>query len=180
MRAVVQRVLSARVEVDGAVVGAIERGLLAYLGFGKGDTDEDRAWTLAKIVGLRVFEEEEPPKKMSRSLADVGGALLLVSQFTLYGDLRKGRRPSFDDAMPPEEAERAYDAAVLEARAMGVRVETGRFRADMRVHSVNDGPVTLWIDSSSRGLPRRPGPRGRPDLQAGSEPPGFTDPESPA
>jgi D-tyrosyl-tRNA(Tyr) deacylase len=150
----VQRVLEARVEVDGEIVGAIERGLLAYIGFGKGDTAEDRAWTLAKIVGLRVFEEDEPPKKMTRSLADVGGALLVVSQFTLYGDLRRGRRPSFDDAMPPEEAQRAYDAAVVEARAMGVRVETGRFRADMKVHAVNDGPVTLWIDSGARSAGR--------------------------
>jgi D-aminoacyl-tRNA deacylase len=151
---VVQRVLSARVEIDGAVVGAIEQGLLAYVGFGKGDTPDDRAWMLAKIVGLRVFEDDLPPKKMARSLADVGGALLLVSQFTLYGDLRRGRRPSFDDAMPPDDAERAYDAAVVEARAMGVRVETGRFRADMKVHAVNDGPVTLWIDSGVRGAGR--------------------------
>ena len=149
-----QRVLCARVEVDGEVVGAIEHGLLAYLGFGKGDTGEDRAWTLSKIVGLRVFEEDLPPKKMSRSLADVGGALLLVSQFTLYGDLRRGRRPSFDDAMPPDEAQRAYEAAVQEARAMGVRVESGRFRAEMKVHAVNDGPVTLWIDSAARGTSR--------------------------
>ena len=112
---------------------------------------------LAKIVALRVFEEDQPPKKMTRSLADVGGALLLVSQFTLYGDLRRGRRPSFDDAMPPDEAQRAYDAAVVEARAMGVRVETGRFRADMKVHAVNDGPVTLWIDSAVRAEPAASG-----------------------
>jgi D-aminoacyl-tRNA deacylase len=151
MRAVVQRVRSARVEVAGEVVGAIDRGLLAYVGFGKGDTDEDRAWTLAKIVGLRVFDEDG---KMSLALADVGGALLLVSQFTLYGDLRRGRRPSFDDAMPPEEAQRAYDAAVAYARTLGVPVETGRFRADMQVHAINDGPVTLWIDSASRVAPR--------------------------
>jgi D-tyrosyl-tRNA(Tyr) deacylase len=147
MRAVVQRVLSARVEVDHEVVGAIEHGLLVFVGFGKRDRDEDRAWTLSKVVGLRIFDEGG---KMSRSLLDVGGALLLVSQFTLYGDLRRGRRPSFDEAMPPEEAERVYDAAVREARGMGVRVETGRFRADMKVHSVNDGPVTLWIDSADR------------------------------
>jgi D-tyrosyl-tRNA(Tyr) deacylase len=152
MRAVVQRVASARVEVDGQVVGAIERGLLAYVGFGRGDTDEDRAWVLSKIVGLRVFEDAAG--KMSLGVADVGGALLLVSQFTLYGDVRRGRRPSFDDAMPPEEAERAYDAAVREARAMGVRVETGRFRADMKVHAINDGPVTIWIDSAVRYSPR--------------------------
>ncbi|HEY8086382.1 MAG TPA: D-aminoacyl-tRNA deacylase [Polyangiaceae bacterium] len=152
MRAVVQRVTHASVEVAGERVGAIERGLLVYLGFGRGDTDEDRAWTLGKIVGLRVFEDEQG--KMSRSVTDVGGSLLLVSQFTLYGDLRRGRRPSFDDAMPPEEAERAYEAAVKEARAMGVPVETGRFRAEMKVSSLNDGPVTIWIDSTVRGAPR--------------------------
>jgi D-tyrosyl-tRNA(Tyr) deacylase len=149
MRAVVQRVAYARVEVAGEIVGAIERGLLAYLGFGRGDTDEDRAWVLSKIVGLRVFEDDAG--KMSRSVQDASGAILLVSQFTLYGDLRKGRRPSFDDAMPPELAEPAYEAAVREARATaGVRVETGRFRADMKVVSLNDGPVTLWLDSAAR------------------------------
>jgi D-tyrosyl-tRNA(Tyr) deacylase len=152
MRAVVQRVAYARVEVEGQVVGAIEQGLLAYVGFGRGDSDEDRAWVLQKIVTLRVFEDEQG--KMSRSLQDVGGALLLVSQFTLYGDLRRGRRPSFDDAMPPEEAERAYESAVRGARASGVRVETGKFRAEMKVTSLNDGPVTIWIDSASRQQPR--------------------------
>ena len=152
MRAVVQRVAHARVEIGGDVVGAIERGLLVYLGFGRGDTDEDRAWMLGKIVGLRVFEDEQG--KMSRSVGDVGGSLLLVSQFTLYGDLRRGRRPSFDEAMPPEEAEKAYEAAVRETRALGVRVETGRFRAEMKVSSLNDGPVTLWLDSATRSTPR--------------------------
>ena len=146
MRAVVQRVGSARVEVDGVVVGAIGRGLLVYLGFGRGDTREDRAWMLGKIVGARIFEDDAG--KMNRSVAEVGGALLLVSQFTLYGDMRRGRRPSFQDAMPPELAEEAYEAAVAEARALGVPVETGRFRADMRVASVNEGPVTLWLDSA--------------------------------
>jgi D-tyrosyl-tRNA(Tyr) deacylase len=91
---------------------------------------------------------------MGRSVGEIGGALLLVSQFTLYGDLRRGRRPSFDDAMPPEDAEKAYEAAVREMRATGVRVETGRFRAEMNVCSVNDGPVTIWLDSAARGLPR--------------------------
>jgi len=152
MRAVVQRVESARVEVEGTVVGAIERGLLAYVAFGRADAEEDRTWILSKIIGLRVFEDEAG--KMNRQLADVAGALLLVSQFTLYGDLRRGRRPSFDEAMPPEQAENWYEAAVREARAMGARVETGRFRADMKVHSVNDGPVTIWLDSTTRALPR--------------------------
>lgn len=152
MRAVVQRVESARVEVGGTVVGAVEHGLLAYVAFGRNDTDEDRAWVLSKILTLRVFEDDAG--KMNRSLAEVEGALLLVSQFTLYGDLRRGRRPSFDDAMPPDQAERCYEAAVRDARAMGARVETGRFRADMKVHSINDGPVTLWLDSTTRALPR--------------------------
>ena len=152
MRAVVQRVTHASVDVGGERVGAIERGLLVYLGFGRGDTDEDRAWLLGKVTGLRVFEDEQG--KMSRSVGEVGGSLLVVSQFTLYGDLRRGRRPSFDDAMPPEEAERAYDAAVSELRASGIPVQTGRFRADMKVTSLNDGPVTIWIDSAARGAPR--------------------------
>jgi len=151
MRAVVQRVRSARVEIAGEIVGAIDRGLLAYLGFGRGDTAADRAWMLQKIVGLRVFEDEAAGDgKMSLSLADVGGGLLLVSQFTLYGDLRRGRRPSFDEAMPPAEAQVAYDAAVREARALGVRVETGRFRETMQVIAANDGPITLVIDSAAR------------------------------
>jgi D-tyrosyl-tRNA(Tyr) deacylase len=148
MRAVVQRVTSARVAVEGETVGAIDQGLLVYAGFGRGDTDQDRAWVLSKIVTLRIFPDDAG--KMSRSVSDVGGALLLVSQFTLYGDLRRGRRPSFDDAMPPAEAEAAYDALVREARATGLRVETGRFAADMKVTSCNDGPVTIWIDSVVR------------------------------
>ena len=148
MRAVVQRVSSARVEVEGETTGAIDRGLLVYAGFGRGDGAEDRAWMLSKIVTLRIFPDDAG--KMSRSVTDVGGGLLLVSQFTLYADLRRGRRPSFDDAMPPAEAEAAYDALVREARATGLRVETGRFAADMKVTSLNDGPVTLWIDSAVR------------------------------
>jgi D-tyrosyl-tRNA(Tyr) deacylase len=148
MRAVVQRVVYARVEVGGQIVGAIERGLLAYIGFGHGDTDADRAWVLEKIAALRVFEDQQG--KMNRSVRDVNGALLLVSQFTLYGDVRRGRRPSFADAMPPEQAQDAYEAAVREAAALGVPVATGTFRADMQVFSQNDGPVTIWIDSASR------------------------------
>lgn len=146
MRAVVQRVTWAKVEVDGEVTGAIDQGLLVYLGAGKGDGDADRAYVLSKVLGLRIFENEEG--KMDKSVVDVGGALLVVSQFTLYGDVRKGRRPGFEAAMPPEQAELAYEAFVKEARAQGIRVETGRFRASMKVSSLNDGPVTIWIDSA--------------------------------
>ncbi len=149
MRALVQRVAWAKVEVDGETTGAIDRGLLVYLGAGKGDGDAERAWVLQKVLGLRIFEDDAG--KMNLAVTDVGGALLVVSQFTLYGDVRRGRRPGFDDAMPPADAERAYDAFVREARATGIRVETGRFRAHMRVSSLNDGPVTLWIDSAARG-----------------------------
>src|SRR3954471_11530125 len=139
MRAVVQRVAWAKVDVDGVTIGAIDRGLLVYLAAGKGDGDDERAYVLSKIANLRIFENDEPsasPRartgKMDKSVLDIGGGLLVVSQFTLYGDVRKGRRPSFDGAMPPEEAERAYDAFVRDARAHGIRVETGRFRAAMK------------------------------------------------
>ncbi len=151
MRAVVQRVAWAKVEVAGEIVGAIERGLLVYLGAGKGDDDAARAFVLSKVLGLRIFENEAG--KMDRSVVDVSGALLVVSQFTLYGDVRKGRRPSFDGAMAPEEAERAYEAFVAEARTQGITVATGRFRAAMLVSSMNDGPVTIWIDSVAGGAP---------------------------
>jgi D-tyrosyl-tRNA(Tyr) deacylase len=150
MRAVVQRVTAARVEVEGETVGAIERGLLVYLGVGRGDTDRDRAFVLRKVVGLRVFADADG--KMAQSVTDVGGALLVVSQFTLYGDLRRGARPSFDGAMAPTEARDVIDAFVREARAT-VRVETGRFGADMKVTSVNDGPVTIVIDSANSHRP---------------------------
>ncbi len=146
MRAVVQRVAWARVDVGGEVVGAIDEGLLVYLGAGKGDGDADRAWLLKKVLALRVFENAEG--KMDKSVVDVGGKLLVVSQFTLYGDVKKGNRPSFESAMPPAEAEAAYDAFVREARAQ-IGVETGRFRADMRVTSENVGPVTIWLDSKA-------------------------------
>jgi D-tyrosyl-tRNA(Tyr) deacylase len=158
MRAVVQRVLGARVEVEGQVVGAIEHGLLAYVGFGRDDTADDRHWVVSKIAGLRVFEGLHAPAdgsgKMTLSVADVGGAVLLVSQFTLYGDVQRGRRPAFDQAMPPEQARAAYEAAIADLRASGVRVETGVFRAHMTVHSIGDGPVTIWVDSAGRGVTR--------------------------
>ena len=145
MRAVVQRVAWAKVEVSGETTGEIQRGLLVYLGAGKGDGEDDLAYVLGKVLGLRIFADDAG--KMNLSVTDVSGALLVVSQFTLYGDVRRGRRPSFDMAMPPDEAERAYETFVARARAQGVRVETGRFRADMKVSSLNDGPVTIWIDS---------------------------------
>jgi D-tyrosyl-tRNA(Tyr) deacylase len=148
MRAVVQRVGPSRVEVAGEIVGKIDHGLLVYLGVGKGDDDAARAWMLGKVLGLRIFEDDAG--KMNKSVAETGGSLLVISQFTLYADVKRGRRPSFDDAMPPEEAERAYEAFVKEARSSGIEVETGRFRADMRVVSENLGPVTIVIDSASR------------------------------
>jgi len=144
MRAVVQRVEWAKVAVSGETVGEIGRGLLVYLGIGKGDGEEDRGFVLRKILGLRVFSNEAG--KMDKSVVDVSGSLLVVSQFTLYGDVRRGLRPSFDGAMDPAEAERACDAFVLEARRV-LPVQTGRFRAHMNVTSHNDGPVTLIIDS---------------------------------
>ncbi len=149
MRAVVQRVGWAKVEVEGETTGEIARGLLVYLGAGKKDGDAARAYVLSKVLGLRIFENDLG--KMDKSVLDVGGALLVVSQFTLYGDVRRGRRPSFDDAMPPTEAQEAYEAFVREARAH-LPVETGRFRAHMQVSSLNDGPVTIWIDSEKSGL----------------------------
>lgn len=152
MRAVVQRVLQASVAIGGAVHGSIEGGLLVYLGVGKGDGPNDSEWLLGKLLGLRIFAN--PEGKMDHSVLDVGGALLLVSQFTLYGDLKKGLRPSFEGAMEPGLARAAYDDFVTRARRR-IRVETGVFAADMQVASVNDGPVTIWIDSEkSAGMSR--------------------------
>jgi len=145
VRAVVQRVLSARVEVEGEVVGRIERGLVAFVGAAEGDTQADLDYTVGKVVGLRVFQDERG--RMMRALGEVGGGLLVISQFTVFGDVRRGLRPSFDGAMEPVAAEALYDRFVAAARATGVTVQTGRFRADMRVHVENDGPVTILIDS---------------------------------
>lgn len=144
MRAIVQRVAWAKVEVDGETIGKIEKGLLVYLGVGKGDGDSESNYVLGKVLGLRIFEDDQG--KMNHGVVDVDGKLLVVSQFTLYGDVRRGRRPSFEDAMPPAEAERMYDEFVARARVI-LPVETGRFRASMKVTSLNDGPVTIWIDS---------------------------------
>ena len=144
MRACIQRVSEARVTVDGAVTGQIGRGLVVLLGVGHDDGPAEVNWLAEKIVGLRIFEDEAG--KMNRSLAEAGGAMLVVSQFTLYGDARRGRRPSFTDAAPPELAERLYLEFVAKVREAGVEVATGKFREHMLVSLVNDGPVTLWLD----------------------------------
>lgn len=145
MRAVVQRVLGASVSVDGQCVGEIEHGLLVYLGAAANDDDPDADYMADKIAGLRVFRDEHG--KMSRSVVDVGGDVLVISQFTLFGDVRRGKRPSFSTAAPPPEAERLYGATVAKLRERGLRVATGRFRAMMTVRSEVDGPVTIQIDS---------------------------------
>ncbi|HIM50603.1 MAG TPA: D-tyrosyl-tRNA(Tyr) deacylase [Acidobacteria bacterium] len=145
MRAVVQRVTSARVAVDSRVVAAIEHGLLVLVGIARDDDATDTAYLANKIVGLRVFEDAD--HRFNRSVRDVEGAVLLVSQFTLYGDCRRGRRPSFDQAAPPVEARAVYAALTDAVRAHGVSVQTGEFQAHMAVASVNDGPVTILLDS---------------------------------
>jgi len=145
MRTVVQRVHEASVTVDREVVGAIGRGLLVYLGAARDDEAKDIRYTIEKIAGLRVFPDDEG--RMSLSVADIGGAVLVVSQFTLFGDVRRGRRPSFDGAAAPEDAERLYLEVVRGLRDKGLPVETGTFRATMLVRSDVDGPVTIQIDS---------------------------------
>lgn len=145
MRAVVQRVTEASVTVDGTVVGQIGRGFLVLLGIAGDDSEQDVVWLAGKIAGLRVFEDAEG--KMNLGLSDVGGAVLLVSQFTLYGDCRKGRRPSFVEAARPEAAVPLYQSMVAELRGLAVPVETGTFQAHMDVRLLNDGPVTLLLDS---------------------------------
>jgi D-tyrosyl-tRNA(Tyr) deacylase len=145
MRAVVQRVRSSRVVVDDKVVGEIGRGLLVLLGIRTGDTIDQARWLADKVVGLRILEDEQG--KMNVSVADSGGSVLVVSQFTLYGDCQKGRRPSFIDAARPEVAEPLYEAFANAVRLHGVPVATGRFGAMMQVELVNDGPVTLIIDA---------------------------------
>jgi D-tyrosyl-tRNA(Tyr) deacylase len=145
MRAVLQRVTRARVLVDAKVVGDIGPGLLVLLGVARSDTPEQARWLADKVVGLRVFVDAEG--KMNRDVAEAGGAVLVVSQFTLYGDCRKGRRPSFVDAAPPELAVPLYEAFVNAVKAQGIPTATGRFGAMMQVELVNDGPVTLIVDS---------------------------------
>jgi D-tyrosyl-tRNA(Tyr) deacylase len=144
MRAVLQRVRSARVLVEGEVIGQIEHGLLVLLGVERSDTPEQARWLADKVVGLRIFNDAEG--KLNLDVGEVGGAVLVVSQFTLYGDCRKGRRPSFVEAAPPERAIPLYEAFVEAVRAQGIPTATGRFGAMMQVELVNDGPVTLIID----------------------------------
>lgn len=145
MRAVVQRVTEARVEVAGEPVGLIGAGLLVLLGVARDDTQGDADYLADKIVNLRVFEDDEG--KMNRSLSESGGAILVVSQFTLYGDVRRGRRPSYSDAAEPEKANQLYEYFVERVRSFGVKVETGIFQAMMKVSLTNDGPVTILLDS---------------------------------
>ena len=146
MRAVVQRVTSARVLVDGRVIGEIGRGLLVLLGVGKDDTAEDVSYTATKVRELRVFEGPDG-KPMDQPVTAVDGAILVVSQFTLYGDVRRGRRPSFDAAAAPAAARELYETFVRELRAVGLTVRTGEFQAMMQVELANDGPVTILVDS---------------------------------
>jgi len=145
VRAVVQRVASAGVKVAGEIVGEIDRGFLVLLGVGTDDADADAVALAEKIAGLRIFEDDAG--KMNLALDDVGGQMLVVSQFTLFGDCRKGRRPSFVEAARPEKAELLYETFVAEVRGQGINVETGRFQTHMDVSLVNDGPVTLLLDS---------------------------------
>jgi len=148
MKLVIQRVSEADVKVSGGTVGAIRAGLLVLVGVGRDDTQQDADYLLDKLLGLRIFPDENG--KMNRNVAEAGGSLLVVSQFTLYGDCRRGRRPSFDGAAPPDRAQALYDYFVAAARRGPVAVETGVFQAAMRVHLVNDGPVTILMDSTDR------------------------------
>ena len=149
MRVVLQRVGSAHVRVADAEVGRIGPGLLIYVGVGKEDSSEDVDYMVGKIRDIRIFEDDDG--RMNRSVVDAGGDLLVVSQFTLYGDCRRGRRPSFESAARPEEARPLYDEFVKKLRASGLRVETGQFQAMMAVELVNDGPVTLIVESRRSG-----------------------------
>ena len=146
MRAIAQRVSESHVTVQDEVVGHIEQGLMVLLGVGKKDTEKDADYLCDKIVNLRIFEDENG--KLNRSLLDVGGQMLVVSQFTLLADCRKGRRPSFVNAAPPDEADRLYRYFCDRVSRKGIAVETGRFRAMMRVALVNDGPVTIILEST--------------------------------
>ena len=148
MRAVVQRVKNAKVEVDTEITGEIDSGLLVFLGIGKEDNQDDVDYLLEKIINLRIFEDEE--EKLNLSALDLNKELLVVSQFTLFGDCRQGRRPSFFEAAPPAEAEKLYNYFVKMAKESELKIETGRFQAMMDVKLVNDGPVTILVDSKKK------------------------------
>ena len=152
MRALIQRVTAGAVRVEGEVVGAIEGGLVVLLGVGAGDTEDDAAFLAQKVAGLRIFGDADG--KFNLSLIDSGGAALVVSQFTLYADARKGRRPSFIGAAPPEHAEALVEHFAAALRDLGVTVATGRFRSHMEVEIHNDGPVTIWLDTAELRAPR--------------------------
>jgi D-tyrosyl-tRNA(Tyr) deacylase len=145
MRAVLQRVTSARVSVHGEQIGRIGAGLLVFVGVGKDDDSSDIEYIVGKVLALRVFEDDQ--QRMNRSVAEMGGEIMIVSQFTLYGDCRRGRRPSFDQAAAPAEARGIYEDLVTKLRESGLRVETGEFQAVMDVELVNEGPVTLLLES---------------------------------
>ena len=153
MRALVQRVSEASVCIEGQLVSAIKQGLVVLLGVGKGDSEPDAQYLADKIANLRIFSDEAD--KFDLSALDIGGEILVVSQFTLLADTRKGRRPSFTDAAPPEEAEPLIDKFVQLLQASGLKVQTGRFRQNMLVEIHNSGPVTIYIDSEERLRPRR-------------------------
>ena len=145
MRAVIQRVQSASVYVDERLTGQIKKGLLVFIGIGKGDGENDISYMVSKIPELRIFEDTSG--KFNLSLKEIGGEMLVVSQFTLYGDCRKGRRPSFTDAEEPNNAKNLYERFLSRLKGEGVSIQTGEFQAKMEVHLINDGPVTLWLDS---------------------------------
>ena len=144
----IQRVREAKVTVLESTTGSIRTGLVVLIGISRSDTAADADYLVDKLIGLRVFPDAEG--KMNRSVSEAGGSLLLISQFTLYGDCRRGRRPSFDQAAPPEQAQALYEHFVARAKAGPVQVETGIFQASMQVQLVNDGPVTIWMDSADR------------------------------
>ena len=153
MRALVQRVSKAAVAVQGETLGSIGPGLVVFLGVGSGDSLDDARYLAEKVLNLRIFPDDEG--RFNRSALEASAGLLLVSQFTLYADTRKGRRPSFTGAAPPDEAEELFSQAVDLFRASGLQVAEGRFAAHMAVELVNDGPVTIWLDSADRHRPRR-------------------------
>lgn len=148
MRAVIQRSKKASVTVDNKIVGEIDHGLVVLLGIQEGDTAKEISWLLTKIINLRIFDDKNG--KMNLSVADTGGKLLIVSQFTLYGDCRKGRRPGYSQAAPPELAEKIYNEFISHAKAQDIEVATGTFQADMDLQLINDGPVTLLLDSDKK------------------------------